>query len=75
MDNDLLKEIETIKVHGRSHAIIPFPSRKTLPNANYQGTGKAFIGILKEGETLEGFKKRYSKSVKRNTGHPLHSKL
>lgn len=55
-----------LKVHGREH-VLKSPGRERgtklangeeLPMPNYMGTGLALCGILRQGETLEDFKKR-----------------
>ena len=71
-----LSEVETIPVCGYRHAIMPVPKRSNpiIPDANYKGTGKALIGYLRKGETLQEFKERYKESIKRNPGHRINRK-
>mgnify|MGYP004702459871 CR=1 FL=1 len=59
----------TIEVHGRHHVIketnrlgstISIEGKKTLAiQSNYRGTGMAFCGILKKGQSLDSFEKEY----------------
>ncbi len=60
-----MKKLSTIKVNGKNHVVNLNPrdrfssdSGYVLPAPNYQNTGNAFCGILREGETLEEWCKR-----------------
>jgi len=49
--DDFYKELGPNQIY-----ILKKPLEK-IPNPNYQGTGLALCGVLKNGETLEGWKK------------------
>lgn len=49
----------TIKVVGRTHIVKEvFRKDMDFPAPNYQGTGKALVGVCRVGETLEEWVKR-----------------
>lgn len=54
-----MAQYETIKVVNRTH-IIKEDFRKDMcfPDPNYQGTGKALVGVCRVGETLDEWVKR-----------------
>lgn len=54
-----MAQYETIKVIGRTH-IIKEDFRKDMgfPDPNYEGTGKALVGVCRVGESLEEWVKR-----------------
>jgi hypothetical protein len=57
-----------IRVIGREHVLSENSSLDTstrmknnLPGPNYLGTGKALIGIIEKGDTLEIWKRKHCK--------------
>lgn len=51
---------ETIKILNRTH-IVREVFRTEIPDADYQGTGKALVGVCRVGETFEEWVKRRRK--------------
>lgn len=61
------KAMSVISVFGRKHVIMPPLSNKSegdFKDPNYLSTKNALVGILKIGETLDQFKKRWLKLKK-----------
>lgn len=59
---EIANDMETISVCKRQHVIATAERRSTFyPEPNYLGTGKAFLGVLKNYETLEEFRDKWIK--------------
>lgn len=55
--------MRTLSVGCRLHVVRSFqrPLEGGYPKPNYNDTGYAFCGVLRQGESLDQFKKRWSK--------------
>ena len=59
-----MKKLSVIKVNGKNHVVNLNPRGRfsseglVLPAPNYQNTGNAFCGILRDGESLEEWRNR-----------------
>lgn len=50
---------DTVEVYGRTHVVCSiYTYRPSYPDPNYRNTGMALCGVLKKGETLDGWIKR-----------------
>ena len=59
-----MKNYTTLESGRHTHVLCDNQERQNYPLANYRGTDKALCGILRKGQTLEQWVKKFGKTIK-----------